>query len=133
MISVSDSLTPRAFWQTGLISTGQSVGSLHGVFEIVSFKHCRVLWILQELWYRVLQISFSQPITKSISMVGVLTLDISLKTEVWASLNRETTSWRLVKSVSSSPTALVIRPARLFRRLWSILSSQGEPGARKAL
>ncbi len=63
----------------------------------------------------------------------ILTLDISLKTEFCASSNRSTTSCRLFSMDSSSPTARVIRLARLFLKLWSIFSSQGEPGARKAL
>lgn len=61
------------------------------------------------------------------------TLDMSLKTEACASLNRLTTSCKLFNIESSSPTARVIRPARLFLRLWSIFSSQGDPGARNAL
>lgn len=47
----------------------------------------------------------------------VLTLDISLKTEVCASLNKPTTSCKLFSRESSSPTARVIRPAKLLRRL----------------
>ena len=62
-----------------------------------------------------------------------LTLDINLKTDVCASLNNPTTSCKLFNKESSSPTALVIRPAKLLRRLWSMLSSQGDPGAKKAL
>ena len=77
--------------------------------------------------------TWSQLATKSRSDTYILTLDMSLKTEAWASLNRLTTSCRLFSIESSSPTARVIRPARLFLRLWSMFSSQGEPGARNAL
>lgn len=34
---------------------------------------------------------------------------------------------------SSSPAARVMRAARALRRLWSMLSSQGDPGAKNAL
>ena len=47
----------------------------------------------------------------------MLTLDINLKTEVCASRNRPTTSCKLFRRESSSPTARVIRPARLLRKL----------------
>lgn len=63
----------------------------------------------------------------------VLTLDMSLNTETWACSKSSTTSRRLLSIDSSSPTARVMRPARLLRKAWSMLSSQGEPGARKAL
>ena len=75
----------------------------------------------------------NQPSVASGTKSKVLTLDISLNTEVCASLNSATTSCRLLSMASSSPTARVMRAARLLRRLWSMLSSHGEPGARKAL
>jgi hypothetical protein len=65
--------------------------------------------------------------------LGTESLDINLNTEVWASSNRCTTSCRLLNMDSSSPTALVMRLARLLRRAWSMFSSHGEPGAKKAL
>ena len=61
------------------------------------------------------------------------TLAMSLNTLVCAWSNRTATSSRLVSISVSSPTARVMRPARAFRRLWSMFSSHGEPGARKAL
>ncbi len=64
---------------------------------------------------------------------GARTLDMSLKTESCASLNSETTSCSDLIICSSSPTARVMRAARLLRKLWSMLSSHGEPGARNAL
>ena len=45
------------------------------------------------------------------------TLDMSLNTEFWASSNRRATSFKLSTMAWSSPTALVIRLARLLRRL----------------
>jgi hypothetical protein len=62
-----------------------------------------------------------------------LTLDMSLNTETCACSKSSTTSRKLLSIDSSSPTARVIRLAKLLRKAWSILSSQGEPGARKAL
>lgn len=64
---------------------------------------------------------------------GELTLAISLNTEIWASSNSFVTSFRLSIMAESWPTALVMRVASWFRSKWSMLSSQGEPGARKAL
>lgn len=63
----------------------------------------------------------------------LLTLDMSLNTETCACSKSSTTSRKLLSIDSSSPTARVIRLARLLRKAWSILSSQGDPGARKAL
>ncbi len=63
----------------------------------------------------------------------VLTLDMSLNTDTCACSKSSTTSRKLLIIDSSSPTARVIRLARLLRNAWSMFSSQGEPGARKAL
>lgn len=56
-----------------------------------------------------------------------------MKTESWAASNSWTTSVRDLTMEASSPTARVMRLARLLRRAWSMLSSHGEPGARNAL
>ena len=63
----------------------------------------------------------------------VRTLAISLNTEFCAWSNSLATSSKLLTIASSSPTARVIRAARAVRKLWSMFSSHGEPGAKKAL
>lgn len=86
-----------------------------GVVEVMLRQHSRVLGLFEKLWNRVLE-QMSKGIPRFAGW-GALTLDISLKTEVCASLNSDTTSCKLVDIASSSPTARVIRAARLFRKL----------------
>jgi hypothetical protein len=92
-----------------------------------------VLWITDEFGNGVLQNPVSRRVQGSLREGITHTLDISLKTEVWAISKRLTTSVKLFSMDASSPTARVIRLARLLRRACSMLSSHGEPGARKAL
>lgn len=102
-------------------------------FKILLAQHDGIFGFFHELGHRILLMMSANRFKKSPPAAIPLTLDISLKTEPWASRNRLTTSCRLFNIESSSPTARVIRPARLFLRLWSMFNSHGEPGARKAL
>lgn len=92
---------------------------------------CRHIWAPVRIWVR--NPAFRCEYSIEDIWLECLTLDISLKTDPCASRNSPTTSCRLLSIESSSPTALVIRPARLFLKLWSMFNSQGEPGARNAL
>lgn len=92
-------------------------------------EHRRVFVVLEKLRYGVLE-DVSVNIAQT---AGLLTLDINLNTEVCAWSNNLATSSRLLTISLSSPTARVIRLAKLLRRLWSMLSSQGDPGAKNAL
>lgn len=102
------------------------------IFKIMLAQHTGIFGFFHKFGYRILPL-MSANRWKSQPTTMPLTLDMSLKTEPWASRNRLTTSCRLFNIESSSPTARVIRPARLFLKLWSIFNSQGEPGARNAL
>ena len=64
---------------------------------------------------------------------GGLTLDMSLYTDIWAISNNSMTSCRFRNIESSFPSGRTMQWARLLRRVWSMLSSQGALGARKAL
>lgn len=96
-----------------------------GVFRIAKEFRDRVLSFISTTTHKIHDIHQDQD--------RRLTLDINLNTEVWAISNSCSTSCNDLSMDSSSPTALVIRPARLLRSAWSMFSSHGEPGAKKAL
>lgn len=101
--------------------------------EIVISEDLDVSRFLDEFRHRILRWLSANNHRQISRIANGRTLDMSLKTDACASLKRATTSCKLLSMESSSPTARVIRPARLLRRLWSMFSSHGEPGARKAL
>lgn len=84
------------------------------MIEVLLPKNGGILWLLKKLGNGVLVMG-SAPTHAWNS--GVLTLDMSLNTDICAALKRSTTSCRLDSIDSSSPTARVMRPAKLFRRL----------------
>ena len=103
-----------------------------GILKILFPQHAGIFRFSEKLGDGILILTSLARLIQ-LSRQICLTLDISFTTDTWASRNSPTTSCKLISIESSSPTARVIRAARLFLKLWSMFSSQGDPGAKNAL